>query len=117
MTSSAALPTVSEPALGHLPLPLEIRNAIYTYVLTEYDDLSNPDPLANDATGQVAKDCKPNTSSLSLLLVSRQIFLEAYPIFYRVNTFTFGNIGSLQRFLKNIGFARRQYLTRIRFSW
>ena len=102
----------------HLPLPPEIRTLIYTYVLTEDTESSKwiRSSIASNEKKQIDV-WRPNTSCLSLLLVSRQTFLEAYPIYYRVNVFCFANVNILHRFLKNIGLARRQHVTRICFCW
>ena len=54
---------------------------------------------------------------LSLLLVSRQTYLEAYHVFYRFNTIHFGDTKALLQFLQGIGFARRQELTDVGFDW
>ena len=46
-------------------------------------------------------------SPLNILLTCRQIYEEAYPVFYNINRFTFRNTGSFAKFLMAIGKARR----------
>lgn len=118
MFSELALPRTPRPMTVHLPLPPEIRNLIYTYVLTENTEASKwiKSSIASNENEHIDV-WRPSTSCLSLLLVSRQTFLEAYPIYYRVNIFCFANFNILHRFLKNIGLARRQHVTRICFCW
>ena len=93
---------------------------IYKHVLTE------DDPLTIKLTGRVlrlhgltvkAGDFRPPTRNLSLFLVSRQTYQEAYRIFYRVNIFHFGDVAVLYQFLKNAGLARLQQVQRIIFVW
>lgn len=59
----------------------------------------------------------PDKRPLSLLLVSKQTYPEAYHIFYRHNNRQFPNVCYLWQFLKNIGYARRQYVTHITLVW
>ena len=54
---------------------------------------------------------------LSILLVSKQIYVEAFHVFYATNCFSFTDTGLLYRFLKTIGYIRRQHLTMIYFLW
>lgn len=54
---------------------------------------------------------------LSILLVSKQIYVEAFYVFYTKNCLSFTDTGLLYRFLKNIGYTRRQHLTMIYFLW
>ena len=58
-----------------------------------------------------------NPQDLSILLVSKQIYIEAFHVFYTINCFSFMDTGLLYRFLKNIGYNRRQHLTMIYFLW
>jgi hypothetical protein len=51
--------------------------------------------------------------TLSLLLSNRQIFREAMPVFYNVNTFRVLNIFRLVSFLRRCGPFRRAQITRI----
>ena len=50
---------------------------------------------------------------MSLLLVNRQIFEEAMPVFYNINTFHVGCIQDLARMLRLCGERRRVYFSRI----
>lgn len=59
----------------------------------------------------------PDTRHLSLLLVSKQTYCEAYHIFYRDNNLQFLNVCYLWQFLKNFGYARRHCITHITFVW
>lgn len=54
---------------------------------------------------------------LSILLVSKQIYVEAFHVFYTKNCLSFTDTGLLYRFLKNIGYTRRQHLTMVYFLW
>lgn len=54
---------------------------------------------------------------LEFLLVSRQIYLEAFHIYYGANTFAFGDTDVLGIFLTRIGYARRQQIRKIAFCW
>jgi hypothetical protein len=51
--------------------------------------------------------------TLSLLLTNRQIFEEAMPVFYNINTFQVSDIQSLTRMLRLCGQRRRVHFTRI----
>ena len=116
MSSKVALPRTSRPAHRHLPLPPKIRNLIYTYVLRENTKSSNW-ILRSHANQKRIDAWRPSTKCLSLLLISRQTFLEAYPIYYRINLFCFESVDILHEFLKNVGIARRQHVMRICFCW
>ncbi|KAL2036437.1 hypothetical protein N7G274_010838 [Stereocaulon virgatum] len=59
---------------------------------------------------------KPSVD-LAILLVSKQIYTEAFHIFYSTNRFHFPDTQILYRFLRNIGYVRRQHLTMITFDW
>ena len=63
----------------------------------------------------VIHEVKP--CDLSILMVSKQIYVEAFHVFYTSNCFSFTDTGLLYRFLKNIGYTRRQHLTMIYFLW
>ena len=91
---------------ANFPFPPEIRERIYKFVLTSEDDM----PTTTRTDG-------PDTRCLSLLLVCKQICLEAFHIFYRHNNLNFANLGALWLFLKNIGYARRLYVAHITFAW
>jgi len=56
-------------------------------------------------------------SILNLLLVCKQIFIEAFHIFYATHLFSFADTDHLYRFLRRIGYARRQQITKIHFLW
>ena len=93
----------------HLPFPPEIRDRIYKLVLAH----ENLPATVLQWSGVYP----PGASTLAILLVSKQTFLEAFHIFYREGCITLQNTDMLYSFLKNIGYARRQQLTALEFSW
>jgi hypothetical protein len=141
MARPPATPITAQPAHVHLPFSPEIRDRIYKFVLImEYnpkyaldDDDCMPGPRRVSFAEEPSKgrskksphDDKyfwsrvkgPDKRPLSLLLVSKQTYREAYHIFYRHNNLQFLNVCYLWKFLKNIGYARRQYVTHITFVW
>ena len=72
-------------------------------------------PEHKDPEWGVMHPVKPRV--LSILLVSKQTYVESFHVFYTTNCLSFTNTGLLYRFLKNIGYARRQHLTSIYFLW
>ena len=126
-------------------LAAEIRNRIYHFVLGPPQDPSicltqiidcHPFSASNDESDIEAtfhtKSVKLNpkhkdpawgvthdvkSHDLSILLVSKQIYMEAFHVFYTTNCFSFTDTGLLYRFLKNIGYIRRQHLTMVYFLW
>ena len=126
-------------------LPPEIRNRIYGFILgppqdpsicltqvldnrpleaqSEGVDIDNTfrtnsvvaNPKHNDPNWGITHEVDPN--DLSMLLASKQIYTEACLFFYATNCFSFTDTGLLYRFLKNIGYTRRQHLTMIYFLW
>ena len=117
--------------LKHLPFPPEIRQRIYKYALQlpgcfkeplYYDALPTSRsrslwPIKRQAFHYPLHAGAPSPFDLSLLLVSKQTFLEAYHVFYRFNTIFFASTDALLEFLQGIGYARRQELTDIGFDW
>ena len=95
-------PTSIQPPQQTLPLPPEIRDRIYKLILR---------PEKWFGMGE------PENRCLSLLLVSKQIYREAYHIFYQCNNLKFLNVRYLWLFLKNIGYSRRFCVTHISFVW
>lgn len=90
-----------------LPFPPEIRTMIYKHVL---------DASPRFPKGYTRRPKQHFTSrffDLSLLLVSKQTFLEAFHIFYRMNQLCFRNTHDLLRFLRHIGPLRRQEIVSI----
>jgi hypothetical protein len=119
--------------LKHLPFPPEIRQRIYKYALQlpgcfkepEYR-YATPKPRSRTLWPVMVKQRSfhypiatgaPSPFDLSLLLVSKQTFLEAYHVFYRFNPIFFTSTDALLEFLQGIGYARRQELTDIGFDW
>lgn len=117
--------------LKHLPFPPEIRQRIYKYALQLPDCFKEPryhyaTPTSRSRTLWPVKQRSfhyplsagaPSPFDLSLLLVSKQTFMEAYHVFYRFNTIFFSSTDALLEFLQGIGYARRQELTDIGFDW
>lgn len=101
------------PQLTQLPCIPEIRDHIYKYVLCS----NSPVRVGDDILG-TRIDGKPcHKSHLSILLLSRQTYIEAFHIFYRFNNFYFTSSNVSYRFLRNIGYVRRQHITAIEFHW
>lgn len=71
--------------------------------------------ISGDETSPDITNGGPDTRPLSLLLVSKQTYLEAFHIFYEHNLLSFTNVDSLWRFLTIIGPARCVHLARIKF--
>lgn len=94
----------------HLPFPAEIRDRIYRYVLLSTD--SEDSPLEDNWLPR-----GPDSCCLSVLLVSKQTYLEAFHIYYRYRNLEFSNLSALELFLKNIGGLRRSYVTHVSFVW
>lgn len=89
--------------LTHLPLPAEVRERIYKMVLsTDFESV-----LLSHYSASL---------HLSLLLVSRRTYEEAYHIFYSNNLLQFSSTALLFTFLRNVGHTRRQCVTRIAFT-
>ena len=117
--------------LKHLPLPPEIRQRIYRYALQLphcfkermcHVSISSSKsrklwPKEQWALHYPLEYGESSPFDLSLLLVSKQTFLEAFHVFYRFNTIYFNNTETLLQFLQNIGYARRQELTDVGFNW
>jgi len=93
----------------------EIRLRIYELVLTLPHDDSSTRPY--HGLPYVFRASGPRCRDLSLLCVSRQTFLEAFHVFYRYNKLHFNSIDVLYKFLKNVGYARRQQISNIAFGW
>lgn len=100
----------------HLPAPRRaIRNTSYspqhvrdhTYAFDE--DLCTLPAERDKVTGLSGE-------IMSLLLVNRQIFEEAMPVFYNINTFHVKGIQDLARMLRLCGARRRVYFSRIDFE-
>ncbi len=56
-------------------------------------------------------------STLNILLACKQIYMEAFHVFYTSNRFYFPDTQLLYSFLKGVGYNRRQHLTMIVFEW
>ena len=92
-----------------LELPVELRNIIYGHVLTS----SKPRRMLHYS----ARRAPTPSSCLALLEVCRQIYEEAFHLFYRENTLKFETTGDLNAFLYHVGYARRQGIRSIEFFW
>ncbi|MCJ1460151.1 hypothetical protein MMC28_010530 [Mycoblastus sanguinarius] len=119
---------------GCIALPPEIRDRIYRYLLGPpgtpiahrivpkffYKPVDNLYWIESRSFEEEAKFpdyCQFEPSCLSILLVSKQTYAEAFHLFYCANLFEFQDTADLFRFLKIIGYARRQHLKMIRFDW
>ncbi|KAK3691616.1 hypothetical protein LTR37_018533 [Vermiconidia calcicola] len=60
-------------------------------------------------------ECRPFQSNLALLLVSKQLYQEAMPIFYGGNHFARSTIGDLRRFLEFTPESRKDYIGHVSF--
>lgn len=103
-------------------LPAEIRAMIFRYVLqysTYWARLSvNKDGslYRNRVSMGIPRPnitFPPMASILTLLLVSKQVSLEALPIFYFYNYFKFDSMRILATFLKRMGRTRREHLAHV----
>ena len=98
-----------------LPFPPEIRHLIYSLVL----DVSNDKPLEIKLPGRltISPTNSPASigSDLSILLVSKQTYMDAYHVFYRINRFHFESTTVLFNFLHGIGSIRRQHVVWVSF--
>lgn len=118
-------------------LPGEIRNRIYALVLgppvdsticlTSLHGLDHSTSKGHDYDDSIiSRDSSvawsnyyywTDQSVLSILLTSKQIYTEAFHVFYSTHCFSFMDTELLCKFLRNIGYARRQQLTMIYFVW
>jgi hypothetical protein len=60
-------------------------------------------------------ECRPFQTYLALLLVSKQLYQEAMPIFYGGNHFACSTIGDLRRFLEFTPESRKDYIGHVSF--
>ena len=133
--------TLDEPSSGPvtlMTLPPEIRNQIYMLVLGSRDirttvlvplsasEFRDRQERNRDySVSNVEEFCELpwsldefwNKSNLNILLACKQIYIEAFHVFYTSNRFYFLDTELLFSFLKGIGHNRRQYLTTIAFDW
>ena len=120
--------TVPETPFKFLKLPPEVRKQIYElvfyrhsppYVPRHHEPSSRTGKERPNATVFMSPEVAENMGKrcLKILLTCREIFMEAYPIFYRINVFYFKNMEVMTKFLQNIGAARRQELVEVHFAW
>ena len=101
------------PPVPHLPFLPEIRDRIYKHLLVSESYLRmGENPGSSCMDGESGKE-----TDLSILLLSKQTYIEAFHIFYRFNQFYFKDTEILYRFLRKIGYPRRQQITTISFCW
>lgn len=97
-----------------LPFPSEIRHQIYEYVLYV------PNTASRDSFDKrpwwVKSAPTPKNFNLSILLASKQTYIEAHHIFYRINELIFKDTSALFQFLCHIGYVRRQQIVSISFQ-
>ena len=107
------LAKATQSPLPHLPFPPEIRDRIYTHIL-----YSSSNIRLVDGMNRFYMNGRPaDRYLLSALLLSRGTYIEAFHIFYKINTFVFTSTDVLYQFLRNIGYPRRQQVTDIEFNW
>ncbi|KAK6515957.1 hypothetical protein TWF281_004548 [Arthrobotrys megalospora] len=82
METSENISNTRKPQTSFLSLPFEIRNEIYTHLLTGIDFSHPPDRFTDDYVFK-----RPEHSRVSIFLVNRQIHDEATRVFYSGNTF------------------------------
>lgn len=105
-----------------LPFPAEIRERIYELVLATtmegYDDEDCCEITSLFIPpGGTLDDAVPTPLDLSLLLVSRRTYREAFDVFYRINRLEISDTDVLYTFLMNIGPERRNSITDISFGF
>ncbi len=114
-------------AINFLDLPAELRIKIYKFLLI-FSTNVNPMPrhfVSSDGRPKLNHD--PTTGRifsldcLDICLVSKQLYHETLPIFYRNNRFYFCSLQeqdniSLTRFLAGIGSFRRPLISSIRLD-
>ncbi|KAK4549697.1 hypothetical protein LTR36_004998 [Oleoguttula mirabilis] len=70
-----------------------------------------------DPTYTAKLKCRPLTEILALLQVNKQIYQEALPVFYSVNTFICYSIHELDKLLKCASESRRKHIGHIIFNY
>lgn len=120
-----------------LKLPGKVRNRIYelvlgpsfdpTFCLTGLRGLDHESSIGHDYDDTINswdasvawKDYYYWTDLLlpSVLLTSKQIYIKAPHVSYSTHCFSFMDTEQLYRFLRNIGYARRQQVTIIYIVW
>ena len=90
-------------------LPLELRREVYNYVLVE-----DKQPLR--LVKRTKADGKSKNDSIAVLTTSRQVNLEAYPIFLSLNTFEICGTNSHWQWLKKLGPDGQKALRNVVFS-
>ncbi len=114
-------------AFPFLRLPPELRNAVYSYILRVPEDTA---PLSYDqaydllprSVIEVEHDPDPDvpqgsTARGAILRTCRQVYLEATPIAYRINTFGACSPETIQETLTVIGSLGRANITSIFLHW
>ena len=115
--------------MKHFPVPREIRNRIYEFALQLPHALISEE-AAEEGFKKYNKSYPARLThsyplerkagspfDLSLLLVSKAMYLEAYPVFYKTNVLYFKDTDILYSFLNGIGAARRHAVTHVGFNW
>ncbi|KAH6683895.1 hypothetical protein B0J14DRAFT_445250, partial [Halenospora varia] len=101
---------IHKTALPFLQLPREVRDQIYTYVLTIPEPIMLPEsglalPMFLTLDNFPSQRLVPN-----LCLVNKQIQAEAAEILYSKNTFHFPNPSDFYRFEEDIGPTNRPFI-------
>ena len=92
-------------------LPKEIRDMIYR----QHFELT-PGAAIRYLPVDVSTD-RPRRSVLLLLETCKQIYFEAYHLFYVYNKLAFKSTLELYFFLVGVGYARRQHISQIQVRW
>ena len=141
-TSTREVSLENDPSysLNLMDLPPEIRNRIYLFVLGPRDHRTTQRAVISASKmaqrrrtlqrQYLVKDMEiyhtqsyirsfqfPTERTLSILLVCKQIYAEAFHVYYSSNCFYIPDTALLFSFLKGIGYNRRQHLTMIAFDW
>ena len=119
-------PAIEEP-FPFMKLPLEMRRRVYDMhlVMAEHITIGHG---CYYGTPQVCQcpdldqpstvKCVPfNSSITNLWSVSKAIYYESIPVFFRFNRFNFVHLDRLHAFLSGIGPTSRRYITSIRFIY
>lgn len=100
-----------------MKLPPEIRKVIYTMHFDQEQEPRDADtacPAGSACTYRVYNNWVPVRA---LLLVSRIVYNESMPLYYRSKTFGFISLERMTRFLDTIGVSQRSFITNISFIY
>jgi len=92
---------------------LELERKSLHVFARSYQGLGDSDDTENSRT----LNCRPPTEALALLQTNKQIFQEAVPVFYNINTIVCLSVKELDRFLLITPESRRKHIRHIRFYY